>query len=53
MSRLQLARDIDFLVGPQQIARYESGETTPSLDTALRVAAALGVEMSELIDAEG
>ncbi len=52
-SRMRLARDIEFAAGPRTITRYELDKTLPDINTALRIADALGVSIEELLtDAE-
>lgn len=53
MSRFELTRAINFIVGAQAILRYERGKSVPTLDVALRIADALQVDVEDLTDAEG
>lgn len=53
LSRLGLAKKIDFLVGPEAIARYETEHITPRVDVAIRMADALGVSVEDFHDAKG
>ena len=53
MSRFDLCRAINFIVGTQAIISYEQGKTVPSIDVVLRIADALQVDVEELTDAEG
>jgi len=52
MSRQELSRAIDDMVGPESIWRYEHG-ALPKIDVLLRIAEALDVQPAELTDAEG
>lgn len=51
MSRFRLSAEIQFIVGPGTIQRYESGEGAPSLNAAIKIASALDVTLEDLIDA--
>ena len=51
MSRRVLARHIGFIVGPDAIVRYETTTISPTMDTVLRMANALGVNIEDLTDA--
>lgn len=53
MSRLELARRINFLSGPEAIARYENGTNAPSVNIAIAIADVLGVRLEVLTDAQG
>lgn len=52
MSRLRLARAIDFMVGPQTIWRYETGQAHPPLHVALKLAEGLQISLEELINGQ-
>lgn len=49
LSRMDLAREIGFLVGPSTIRRYEIGQGTPTIAVALKLAAAVDCEVEDLI----
>ncbi len=51
MSRIKLAHAIDLVVGPEAIARYESGEVIPTVDVMLRLVKALRVKPGDMVDA--
>ena len=51
LTRMDLAKAIDFLVSPQTIGRYEAEQTDISFDVALRIADVLKVNVEELTDA--
>lgn len=57
MSRLDLAKAVNFYCGQESIRRYESGENNPNIDTVLRIAAALNISPAKLteedVDAQG
>lgn len=53
MSRFELTRAINFIVGTQAILRYERNRNVPTLNVALRIADALQVDVEELTDAKG
>ena len=47
MKQSELARRARM--APEQINRYEMGRSQPTMDTAVRIARALGVPLSDLI----
>ena len=51
MSRMDLAKAINFTVGPENIGRYEAGDVKISLNVAIRLASTLGISLKELTDA--
>lgn len=51
LSRNELAKKIG--VSQQFIQQMETGQKCPSLDTALRLAAALGCKLDDLVEATG
>ena len=51
MSRMDLARAVDFVIGPQQIGRYELGENHRiPLNVVAALASALNVNIKDLTD---
>lgn len=50
MSRLDLARAIDFKIGPETIENYEKGRVSPKVDVVLLIAATLGVKPGDLTE---
>ena len=48
MSRMDVAKAIGFMVGPETIKRYELGMTIPGFDVALRIAKVIGVKPGDL-----
>lgn len=53
MSRQTLAYKMRCDICAKTIKNYETGEHIPSVNTALRLAEALGVGLEALLDAEG
>ena len=52
LSRLKLSKKINGLVGTQTIKNYELDIRVPNVNTALRLAEALGIGLEALLDAE-
>ncbi len=53
LSRMELAKAIDFDVGPATIGRYEAGDAVPTLDTTIKFVAVLKISLKDLTDAKG
>ena len=54
MSRMDLAKAADFVIGPEQIALYELGKNHKiPLNVVAALASALNVNIKDLTDAEG
>ena len=52
MSRFDLCRAINFIIGTQAILSYERDKSVPTFNVALRIADALQVDVEDLTDAE-
>ena len=50
VSRARLSIAMDSIVGPHTIENYESGMRVPTVNTALRIADALGIKLKDLLD---
>jgi DNA-binding XRE family transcriptional regulator len=50
LSRLDLAKAINFLAGTQSIISYEKGKTAPLFNTAIAMAEALNVPLKDLTE---
>lgn len=46
---MDLARAINFKVGPASIALYESGETQPTFNALIVIAQALDVKLKDVL----
>ena len=53
LSQMDLAKAIDFDVGPATIGRYEAGDAVPTFNTTIKIAAVLKVSLKDLTDAKG
>ena len=52
-SRMRLCREIEDMVGPHAIQRYELGKALPTANTLAAIAHALNINIEDLFDAAG